>query len=327
MVPKSVTPGHYTVTMEKHKAPGKHYRKGLSLKALFKLFPDDSTAEKWFVENRWPNGIACPTCGSVNVQTGAKHKTMPYRCRDCRKRFSARTGTPLEASNLGFQTWLIAIYLIATSLKGVSSMKLHRDLEITQRSAWHLAHRLRQAWGTDEFLFAGPLEVDETYIGGKRRNMPKSKRERMEGRGPVGKTAVAGAKDRATNKVSAQVVDSTDADTLQGFISDRVVKGATVYTDEHCSYEGLPFPHESVKHSVGEYVRDQAHINGVESFWSMLKRGYYGTYHRMSPKHLQKYTDEFSGRHNMRELDTLTQMVVMVRGLDGKRLCYKDLVS
>ena len=149
----------------------------------------------------------------------------------------------------------------------------------------------------------------------------------MEGRGPVGKTAVAGAKDRATNKVSAQVVDSTDADTLQGFISDRVVKGATVYTDEHCSYEGLPFPHESVKHSVGEYVRDQAHINGVESFWSMLKRGYYGTYHRMSPKHLQKYTDEFSGRHNMRELDTLTQMVVMVRGLDGKRLCYKDLVS
>ena len=126
---------HYNISMGKQKAPGKRHRNGLSLKALFKLWPDDEAAEKWFVENRWPSGIACPHCGSVNVQTGAKHKTMPYRCRDCDKRFSAKTGTSLEGSNLGFQTWVIAIYLVTTDLKGVSSMKLHRDLEITQKSS------------------------------------------------------------------------------------------------------------------------------------------------------------------------------------------------
>ena len=277
--------------------------------------------------SRWPNGIACPRCGALSVLEGAKHKTMPYRCRDCRKRFSAKTGTALEASNLGFQVWVVAIYLLSTNLKGVSSMKLHRDLNITQRSAWFLAHRLRKTWGTDEFLFAGPVEVDESYIGGKRRNMPKSKREALEGRGPVGKAAVAGAEDRATNKVSAQVVGATDADTLQKFVSSRVEKGARIYTDDHRSYEGLPFPHESVKHSVGEYVKNQAHVNGVESFWSMLKRGYHGTYHKMSAKHLQKCVNEFSGRHNVRSLDTLDQMSKMAKGMDGKRLRYRDLIA
>ena len=134
------------------------------------MFPDDATAEAWFVKARWPDGVCCPLCGSVNVQTGAKHKTMPYRCRDCRVRFSARTGTALEASNKGFQVWVIAIYLLATNLKSVSSMKLSRDLKITQRTAWHLAHRIRGAWKSKGELFAGPVEVDETFIGGKERN-------------------------------------------------------------------------------------------------------------------------------------------------------------
>ena len=120
----------------KRKAPGKHYREGLSITGLFRMFPDNATAEAWFVKARWPEGVACPHCGSVNVQTGAKHKTMPYRCRDCHKRFSARTGTALESSNLGFQTWMIAIYMLTTGIKGVSSMKLHRDLNISQKSAW-----------------------------------------------------------------------------------------------------------------------------------------------------------------------------------------------
>ena len=150
-----------------HKAPGKHHREGISLMKLFKMFPDNSAAEKWFAKTRWPEGTHCPHCESVNVQSGAAHKSMPYRCREreCRKRFSVRTGTCMEASNLGFQIWAIAVYLMSTSLKGVSSMKLHRDLGITQKSAWHLAMRLRKALEDDgvKLPFAGPVEADETY--------------------------------------------------------------------------------------------------------------------------------------------------------------------
>ena len=146
------------------------------------------------------------------------------------------------------------------------------------------------------------------------------------GRGAVGKTAVVGVKDRRTKRVRAAVVENTDADTLKGFVAESVVPEATVYTDGEAGYVGL-LNHEAVKHSVGEYVRGQAHTNGIESFWSLLKRGYYGTYHKMSPKHLSRYVNEFAGRHNQRPLDTLTQMGAMVRGLELKRLRYLDLVA
>ena len=313
------------------KAPGKSHRKGMSVAELISMFPDDAAAERWFTEKRWPNGAHCPSCGSTNVLSGAAHKTMPYRCREkeCRKRFSVRVGTVMEGSNLGFQTWAIAIYLSLTSLKSVSSMKLHRDLKITQKSAWHLAHRLREAFASGHDRFDGPVEADETYFGGQRKNMSKEKRKAMnKSRGPVGKIAVAGANDRATNKVSAKVVANVDAKTLQGFVIERTQPGATVYTDEHAAYRGMPGrEHEAINHSVGEFVRDMAHTQGIESFWSMLKRAHKGTFHKISPKHLDRYVTEFAGRHNVREADTVDQMVGVVAGMGGKRLRYNDLIA
>lgn len=311
------------------KSPGKSERKGISLIEIMRMFPDDDAAEKWFVNKRWPNGVNCPHCGSINVQTGAKHKTMPFRCREkeCAKRFSAKTGTVMEGSKLGFQAWMIATYQMTTSLKSVSSMKLHRDLNINQRSAWFLAHRIRTALTEKAAKFSGPIEVDETYFGGKRDRMHNSKRKQLEGRGTVGKTAVAGLKNRESNKVTAKVVSRTDAATLQGFVAEHAEEGSTVYTDEAKAYTGLPFNHGTVKHSVSEYVNGNIHTNGIESFWSMLKRAHKGTFHKMSPKHLDRYVQEFSARHNLRELDTREIIETVLSGMEHKRLKYDSLIA
>ena len=304
---------------------GKTHRKGISYIGLMKMFPDDETAEKWFIETRWPEGVCCPKCGSHNVQTRKSRKPQPYRCRDCRKDFSVKTGTLMHNSPLGFQTWAIAVHLSSVNLKGVSSMKLHRDLEITQKSAWHLAHRIRETWKDGKDVFSGPVEVDETYIGGKEKNKHHDKKLKA-GRGGVGKSVVVGIKDRETNKINAKLVDDTTQETLHDFVLSHTCVDAAIYTDDHRSYQGLP-NHEVVKHSVSEYVRDQAHTNGIESFWALLKRGYHGTYHHMSEKHLNRYIGEFSGRYNDRELDTITQMELIVKRMEGKRLKYRELVS
>ena len=316
--------------MVKHKGPGKADREGISLFALTEMFPDEATAAAWFEALVWPNGERhCPRCGCTDTREASATSGLPYYCSGCKRAFSVRIGTALERSKVPLRKWVFAIYLEMTSLKGVSSMKLHRDIGVTQKTAWFMLHRIREAWAEErEALFSGPVETDETYMGGKRKNMPKAKRKQMTGRGTVGKSIVAGAKDRETNEVRARVVANTEKPTLQGFVRDSAAPGATLYTDEHGSYAGMPeFAHEAVNHSVGEYVREMAHTNGIESFWAMLKRGYAGTYHKISPKHLQRYVNEFAGRHNVRPLDTLAQMESVVIGLVGKRLTYRDAIA
>lgn len=308
------------------KAPGRSDRKGISLKQAMLYLADDAKAEAWFETQRWPEGIRCPHCGGASIHTRDARKPQPHQCRTCKRNFSVKVGTIMQSSKVGYGDWWFAFFLHATNLKGISSMKLHRDLGITQKTAWHLLHRIRETWNSETAKFSGPVEVDETYIGGKEGNKHEA-RKLNAGRGPVGKTAVVGARDRASGKVKAKVVARTDAPTLQAFVRETTEPTAQVFTDGERAYQGIPRAHEAVHHSVAEWVRGMAHTNGIESMWSMLKRGYNGTYHHWSAKHTGRYVNEFTGRHNARPLDTIDQMAAMAAGGEGKRLRYRELVA
>ena len=310
--------------------PGKAYREGISLMELADMFPDEEAATKWFEGLIWPNGQRhCPRCGSTETSKASSTSSgLPYYCPACKRAFSVRIGTALERSKVPLRKWVFAIYLEMTSLKGVSSMKLHRDLKVTQKTAWFMLHRIKEALQQEQNSeFGGPTEADETYFGGRESNKHASKKLRS-GRGTVGKTTVAGIKDRATGQIMAEVVPDASAKTLHGFVTARTEGGSTVYTDDAAAYKGLKSrTHESIKHSVGEYVRDMAHTNGIESFWAMLKRAHKGTFHKISPKHLNRYVHQFAGKHNIRKSDTIDQMENLVSGMVGKRLMYRDLVA
>ena len=263
---------------------------------LTKRFPDEAAAVNYCVKQRWGDDISCPF-GCKDTKVYNVSSSQPYKCSKCRKRFSVRTGTYMESSKIPVRIWLLAMYLMASSKTGISSAEMARQLDITQKTAWFLAHRIRHTFEQSKKL-SGTVEADETYIGGKEANKHASQKSGIRG-GYKGKTIVVGAKERRTGQVVCEVLDYADKTTLFKFIETYVAKGSTLFTDESICYKGVGrkgYDHRSVNHSRGEYVRGEVSTNSIESFWSIFKRAVYGTYTHLSKKHLQRYLDEFTTR-------------------------------
>jgi len=297
----------------------------LSLFKFFAKFPDEEAARLHFEGQRWGKAVTCGHCSSTEVTECKNHKPMPYRCKTCRKHFSVRTGTVLAESRLPLQKWLMAMYMMTTARKGISSVQMAKELGVTQKTAWFLAQRIRETWmnNGDEDKLDGPVEVDEAYIGGKAKTMHA--KDRAERKHFKNKQAVVGILQR-NGEVRAMHTDRRMASRM---VHNHVKSGATVNTDAASVYThlGQTFDHHIVNHSIGEYVRGKAHTNGIESFWALLKRGHYGIYHYMSPKHLHRYVREFSHRHNTRNLTTMEFINTTIIKVAGKRLKYAELIN
>lgn len=310
-------------------SPGRSYRKGISLIELMEMFPDEQSAADWFESIFWPNGRCCGHCGGTRTSETPHGRPQPYWCTDCRHYFSVRTGTVLACSKIPLRKWAFGIYLCMTNLKSISALHLRRELKISARASWFMMHRIREAWMLETSgMFTGPIEADEAYFGGRYKSMHR--KERKQGRARTNKTEVVGVKDRTTKQVRATVIRRRDEDpdglTPMEFVIEHTAPGATVYTDEAQGYRQLP-NRVFVTHGVGEYVRGMAHINSMESFWSMLKRAYVGTFHKLSAKHLNRYVQEFVAKHNIRDADTIDQMRDTVARFVGCRLLYRDLIA
>jgi transposase-like protein len=295
---------------------------------LFEMFPDQETARTYLEGRLWPNGPRCPVCGlgeRITARAGGF-----YRCNQCKEDFTVRTGTIFERSHVPLHKWVYAMYLLVTARKGISSMQLAKEIGITQKSAWFVLHRLREACGgRDLTKLVGIIEIDETFVGGLEANKHENKKLRA-GRGAVGKTPVLAMRERGGRTV-AMPISGVTKETVQAAIYQHVEMGSTVHTDESHAYNGIgaDFDHDTINHRQGEYVRDDVTTNGIESVFAVMKRGLIGVYHHASPKHLGRYVDEFSFRLNEGNVKdrTLTRLDSFVDGVAGKRLTYKGLIQ
>jgi transposase-like protein len=287
---------------------------------------------------RWPRGVQCPHCGGDKYSFLTTRRI--WKCAKCRKQFSVKTGTIFEDSPIGLDKWLLALWLVVNCKNGISSYEIHRDLKVTQKTAWFMLHRIRLALKNDSWekmggTDGGPIEVDETFFGPKPQKMHRGRRLAMQnGVNARQKTPVMGMLDRESRKVRAAVVPNVRRETLQTAILNQIEKGSTVYTDRAPAYDQLAaqeYIHETVNH-VEEYVRGQVHTQGIENFWSLLKRGLSGTYVAVEPFHLDRYVDEQAFRFNNRAtkdnpLNDADRFVLAVSQISGKRLTYAELTG
>ena len=298
---------------------------GLSLPGFFRRYPTDTAAEAQFEKWRWGDSPRCPHCDSGNVSAVASRRPQPYRCRACRRHFSYKTNTPMHDSKLGAQTWLLGLFLIVSNPKGRSSVQLAADLGITQKSAWHLSHRIRRALEDGHLPdFDGPIEVDEAYIGGREKNRHAHRRHTRP------KVPVFGVVDRATSTAVALPVHEVTRSMAAAVVRATAAEGTEVHTDGSNIYDlltTLGYDHHRVIHSIGEYVRDGVTTNRVENFWSGLKRLYIGTHHWWSDEHLHRYLDEHTFRYNRRRCHVIDRMADAVEAMEGRRLSWRQLTA
>ena len=293
-------------------------------------FADFEHCRQFMIALRWQDGVVkCPRCGSDNVTYLEKARVWKCYAKHPSPTFTLKTGTIFEDSPIGLEKWLPAAWLIVGAKNGISSYELHRGLGVTQKTAWFMLHRIRLAMQDGGFnMLAGEIEVDETFIGAKARNMHKAKRaEKIQGRGPDGKEIVFGMVERG-GKVVVDHVENRRKSELQSLIRERIEAGSAIFSDELLSYDGLEadYRHEVINHAV-EYVNGNVHTNTMENFWSLLKRGLHGTYISVEPFHLFRYLDEQAFRYNNRKATDAERFAAVMKQVVGRRVTYKELTG